>query len=125
MLLGLINMFISFKEEKVVYLISLCYVRFGQGNAHGGTAEQYKRTTELHVEHPFPCGLVRQLVKQRTVTVQSPIECSLDDVRQRCRVIRDMVAKSNDKVNKNAMMQLLQGSAVPQVSEYTPAYAYI
>lgn len=88
-----------------------------QGGAHGSTAEQFKRTTELEVENPFPCCTSRQVVKRRTVTVQSPIECALDDVRQRCRVIRELVLKPNERINKNAMMQLLQGSVVPQVRE--------
>lgn len=86
-----------------------------QGSAHGSTAEQFKRTTVLEVEHAFPYCTSRQPVKRRSVTVQSPIECALDDVRQRCRVIRELMAKPNDKINKNTMMQLLQGSVVPQV----------
>jgi len=86
-----------------------------QGSAHGSTSEQYKRTTELVVAHPFPHCTSRQVVIKRVVTVQSPIECALDDVRQRCGIMRDLLAKPNDKTNKNIMMQLLQGSVVPQV----------
>lgn len=91
-----------------------------QGSAHGSTAEQFKRTTVLEVEHAFPYCTSRQPVKRRSVTVQSPIECALDDVRQRCRVIRELMAKPNDKINKNTMMQLLQGSVVPQVRPSAP-----
>jgi Dock homology region 2 len=85
--------------------------------AHGTTGEQCKKLTELKVVDAFPCCTTRQKVHARDVKFLSPIECSLDDILTRIRVMKEEVNAGIDRRKRNTqnLMQLVQGSVLPQV----------
>jgi Dock homology region 2 len=65
----------------------------------------------------FPCCTTRQKVHARDVKFLSPIECSLDDILTRIRVMKEEVNAGIDRRKRNTqnLMQLVQGSVLPQV----------
>ncbi|CAN0367866.1 unnamed protein product, partial [Discosporangium mesarthrocarpum] len=87
------------------------------GKAHGSTAEQCKKLTELEVPVPFPCCTSRQVVQRRKVIFLSPIECSLDDISQRIVTMKEEVQMTIDREGDNrGLTRLVQGSVCPQVN---------
>ncbi|KAG5192473.1 hypothetical protein JKP88DRAFT_173418, partial [Tribonema minus] len=62
-------------------------------------------------------------VAHRAVRFLSPIECSIDDIQTRIRVMREEVAAGIDRRKRNNtqnLMQLVQGSVLPQVCSMAP-----
>ncbi|CAM9401011.1 unnamed protein product [Chrysoparadoxa australica] len=85
--------------------------------AHGSTAEQCKKLTELEVPLPFPCCCSRQKVLHRRITLLSPIECSMDDISTRITVMSEECRTGIDRnADSRSLMRLVQGSVLPQVN---------
>ena len=90
----------------------------GKSKMHGSTVEQYKRTIYISVPEKFPCALSRQIVTGKCEKIKTPIECALEDVQSRCIMIKELLSKNLETIRsreKNFLMQLLQGSVLPQV----------
>ena len=86
------------------------------GKMQGSTAEQCKKRTYLSVGGAFPALLTRAPVTRRRTVLLSPIDCALDDLRQRCVQMQMELAKPPEKIDKHEMMRLVGGSVIPQVN---------
>lgn len=101
-------------NEVVCFKFSVPFTK--KGKAHGEISEQFKRTTFLYVEEPFPGSITRQQVIRRQVRVLTPIEVAIDDIDERVHSMAEMLLRPDKTTDKNNLMRLVQGSVMPQVN---------
>jgi hypothetical protein len=89
-----------------------------EGGVHARSIElQWKRTTSLEVEDPFPCMSSRQLVLRRSIRELTPIENAIDDITLRLgTMLVELGRNKKDGADTNNLMRIVQGSVMPQVN---------
>ncbi|XP_054285049.1 dedicator of cytokinesis protein 9 [Macrosteles quadrilineatus] len=91
------------------------------GKPRGLPSQQWKRRTVLTTEYSFPYVKKRLRVVERSESELTPIETSIDEMRQRVSELEDVVFSQPTDVKK---LQLrLQGSVCVQVNAGPQAYA--
>jgi hypothetical protein len=89
-----------------------------EGGVHAKSIDQqWKRTTTLEVEEPFPSLNPRQLVVRQTIKVLNPLENSIDDINIRLEaMLAELKREKKDGADTNNLMRIVQGSVMPQVN---------
>ena len=98
-----------------------------EGGVHAKSIDQqWKRTTTLEVEEPFPCCLPRQRVVRQTIKILTPIENAIDDISMRIEtMLSELNRQKKDGADTNNLMRIVQGSVMPQVNGGTAQVAQV
>lgn len=97
------------------------------GGVHAKSIDQqWKRTTTLEVDEPFPCCTPRQRVVRQTVKILTPIENAIDDISMRIETMSgELNRQKKDGADTNNLMRIVQGSVMPQVNGGTAQVAQV
>lgn len=103
------------------FTYSVPFTLDASGKAHAKNIdEQWMRTTTLTVKEPFPFVLTRQLVQSRKTQEFTPIEVSINDIRERVDdMMQELDKPIKNSADNNNLMRLVQGTVLPQVKIVT------
>lgn len=89
-----------------------------EGGVHAKSIDkQWKRTTILEIEEPFPYKTCRHLVISRSMRELNPVENAIDDITMRIDAMNTELGRDKkDGADTNNLMRIVQGSVMPQVN---------
>lgn len=94
-------------------------IRSGEGTCTPGHTphihEQFKRRTELVVEHPLPFVVSRSRVVEKRETDISPLQCVIEDIRKRIRQLGKEALPVSGEPSLKTLGQVLSGCVNMQV----------